>query len=410
MSLPFVLSVVLLLQVIIVAPLSAIEGASRPWTDQRGRTIQAKFIQSDGNSVVLETADGKMSVVPLANLSAADKAFADQQSKAAPSLTANQPLAWPPGVRVNPKDMAIVIGEQNATERKFHYQSGSFQFIANAALSPAVMRDVAADFELARALVAQLPWGWQPRPLKGNHFLIYLTETEEDFIALGGSDNSAAGTKDDYAFVKFTTLGLEKVGNKYAYDSRKKREGEVVGVTMRLLMGEMRYLAYPWALQGFEELLRTVAYHKDGFHFVDLQSELKSRIDEQAKIGVELDSERLLKYLRTPRGESRGDVVMIRRQNYFDGMLLNYFFGFLDGDGLGTNMHAYYRAVSQEALGWRKFKDSDGKSQRPRPINQESYPEWALDHLNKLLAGRTDAQLKSEIVTKFRAINVKFQK
>lgn len=400
------------------------EPASRVWTNQKGQMIKATFVSATESAVVLQLENGSQSSIPVATLSTPDQLFIKSLSRkegtepvgATPRVSPSAapapvgPLTWPANVNINPKALVITEGAQKVEERKFHYQSGSFGFVSTAPLTPAVLREVASDFELVRAFFYQVPWGWQPRPEKGTHFLVHLAETDDDFIALGGNDSSAGGSKDDYIFSKFTALGLKKVGPRYAYDSREKNEGAVIGLTTRLLLGEMRSLTYPWSDLGLEEFVRTVAHHDGGLGFVGVESALKQRIQEQSTLGVELDSGRLITYLRTPKDALRTDVKQMRRQNYFDGMLLVYYFGYLDGDGRGTALHGYYRNIAQEALGWRAFRDTKGQTPRPRDRNSGSYDEWALEHLNKLLAGRTDAQLRADLVTKYRSLNVKFEK
>jgi hypothetical protein len=403
-----------------LSALHAEEEASRVWTNQQGRAIQAKLFAVTKDGVVLQMEGGARSTVSLATLSQPDQLYVQQWSKktggevvAVPTPVApvSSELTWPPVVGVNPKATTITVGELNAGERKFHYQSGSFRFVANAALTGTVMKEIATDFELVRALMVQLPWGWQPKPKEGTHFLVYLTETDQDYIALGGNDQSSGGSKDDYVFSKFSAIGLKKVGAHYGYDAREKTEGEVVGLTSRLLLLDSRNLTYPWAALGLEELLCRVAYHNGTFKFKGLQSELKTRIEELVRNGVELDLTRLITFLHMPWKEMRSDVQLIRRQNFCDGLLLVYYFGFLEGGGLGTHLHQYYRDISQESLGWRAFRETAGKSARPRaPDEAGGYPIWALEHLDKLLAGRTDGQLRADIVAKFRSINLKFVK
>lgn len=332
--------------------------------------------------------------------------FAIGQLKTAPG---NAAATWPAVITINPKALNILEGRQEPDKRQFHYRSGSFQFVAYAPLTGTVMKEVATDFELMEALFDQMPWGWQPKPKEGAHFRVFLTETMDDFIALGGNDSSSGGSKDDYIFTKFSSLGLKKVGPRYAFDAREKNEGDIIGLTFRQLMGEMRSLTYPWAALGMEELTRKVAYHRGTLRFTNLEKPLKERIAEQMKLGVKVEADQLITALHTPWKDLRGDVVALRRQNYLNGLLLVYYFGFLEGDGRGIPFHDYFRAIAKESLAWRAFRDSEGKSIRPRPQDSGSYPEWALIHQNALLRGRSDAQLRAELVAAFRRINVKLE-
>lgn len=58
------------------APAPAAAGPMTTWTSADGRTIQAKKIRLEGDSVVLERADGATFTVPLANLSPESQAAA----------------------------------------------------------------------------------------------------------------------------------------------------------------------------------------------------------------------------------------------------------------------------------------------------------------------------------------------
>jgi hypothetical protein len=87
-----------------------------------------------------------------------------------------------------------------------------------------------------------------------------------------------------------------------------------------------------------------------------------------------------------------------------DGMLLVYFFGYLDDDGKGTRFHRYFRTLAQEALTRRAYNES-GRKGTPPPAG--TYAERAAE-LNKIvLADRTDAQLREQIITKFKGVGIK---
>jgi hypothetical protein len=393
----------------ILAQVSTPPATSRAWVTAQGRVLKGALVSTSGVNAVLRLENGAQVAVPLATLSPSDQAFIRQQkSPAAPDgPRPSAPLTWPSIVIIDPKALNIVTGLQDAKQRQFHYESGSFEFIASAPLTGSVMKDVAIDFELVQAFFNQAPWGWQPKPKAGTHFRVFLTETLNDFIALGGNDTSGGGSKDDYIFTKFSGLGLEKIGQRYAFNARKKNEGDVIGLTFRLMMGDMNFLTYPWAEHGMEELTRKVAYHKGTLRFADLEKPLKERIDEDARIGVKLDADRLVAAVHMTWQEQRRDVSILRRQYYLDGLMLVYFFGFLDGDGKGTRLHQYFRSMAQDSLAWRAWRESGGKTTRPRDTG--TYADWSLELLNTVIAGRTDAQLRAEMIAKFRTISVKLE-
>lgn len=66
----------LLVPLLLISPLPALELATRIWTDQKGRTVQATYRGIDGDFISLQTADGQMHRVPFRNLTEADQKLA----------------------------------------------------------------------------------------------------------------------------------------------------------------------------------------------------------------------------------------------------------------------------------------------------------------------------------------------
>lgn len=383
----------------------------RTWVDLQGRSIKGALLSSGNDAVTLQMENGTTANVPLAKLSAADREFVKEWSKkaAAPkgeSSAGEATLVWPESVTANTKDLQITKGEQNETARKFVYQSGSFQFTSNAQLTDTVMTEIAGDFELVNTLFTQLPWGWKPKPRKGEAmFLADIYETERDYIAGGGSDNSSGSSKGNRILTKFRTLGLKRVGERYAFDSKMKSEGNITGLISRLVLGDMNNLEAPWASYGLEDFLENVCYRNGSFVFKNPEGALKDRIEYRRKYGTNTSPGRMITLLHAPWSKIRNDVVQLRLESYLDGLLLVYFFGYLDDDGKGTRLHRYYRAVAQEALAWRNYEESGRTLPQPQPVG--TYQERAAE-LNKIIIGdRTDTQLTNDIVDKFKSIGIK---
>jgi hypothetical protein len=385
----------------------------RTWVDQQGRSITATLIGVDADNVVLKMENGTMATVPIARFSKSDQAFVNEWSRKSgvldPTL-ASKPLIWPQSITVNAKDLQIENGEQNAAERRFVYQSGSFQFVSNAALTGTVVREIAGDFEVTKALLTQLPWGWQPKPRNGGKlYLANLYETEKDFIAGGGAEDSSGGSTNDYIFTKFSTLGLKKVGDRYAFDAKLKKEGEMIALISRLVMADMRSYMDPWSSMGLESFLENVAYRNGAFVLANPERNLKARIEERRTVmysGEKLttDVDRMVKFLKSTWADNADKESILRAQRFMDGSLLVYFFGYLDDDGKGTRLHRYFRAVAQEALARRAYIES-GRKGTPPPAG--SYAERSAALSKIVLADRTDAQLREQIIAKFKTIGIK---
>lgn len=383
------------------ASLQSQDMGSRVWTNQQGRTVKAAFVEMSGLNVVIQLENGSRSSVPLGTLSKADQEYVQklQAGGAAASSggqgTATGNLVWPQEViSVDPKSIVVTEGLQDEKARQYHYKTGSFEFIAYAPLAGTVMSEVASDFELVRTAFSRMPWGWEPKPKTGGMFQIYLTETPEDYIAMGGDDRSASASPNGKSLIRFTTLGLKKVGARYQYDARQREPGEVSVIVARTLLYEYRLLFYPWSMKGLEQFTRNIAYQNNGtIKYTDPVSALKKEIKAmEVKTKAVPKLARMLKYMREGYLDRRpGDVLQILYENQLDAELLLYFFGYLDGDGSGAGWHKYCRGIFQEP---------------PAERNTANY-ERALKLLEELIGGRDDAKLGAEMTEKFKAIGVK---
>lgn len=388
----------------------------RVWTNNKGRTVEAAFVDFSGLNVVIQLKDGARSSVPLATLSDADQKYLDQVratakveglNAAAPVKSGPSAPAWPTDVLTsNPKFVVVTEGLQDAAARRFHYTVGSFEFVSTAPLGKTVMAEVASDFLITEQFFKIQCWDWSPKPRNKERFLIYLAETKEDYIEIGGSDNSASDMLDDGSCViGFDPLGLKKVGQRYQFDARAKIEGRITNVVAQVMLwdGVGGWLEH-WTYQGMAHLLRFVAYQNDGsVRCQDLLPSFRKALPgmlEHYKTTPNL--ERMLKYLRTPRSELRGDVLQFRRDQQVDSLMLVFYFGFLDGDGSGKRLHEFYQSIfararkTNDAAAAKKLLEERGQvSATPQQLH-----EWLID-------GRDDQALGKEMIEKFKLVGVK---
>jgi hypothetical protein len=385
----------------------------RTWVDQTGRTVKGKLLDVQGPNVILQLENNTSVTVPVIRFSTADQAFVKEWAKSArkpdPSL-AGLPLKWPENVAVDAKKLEITVGAQDPAARQYIYQSGSFQFTSNAQLTGVVMREIAGDFELVKSLIDKLPWGWQSKPEGGGpFFLAVLHETENDYISAGGDDTSSGRSQRGIIFTKFSTLGLKKVGERYARDTKLNREGEMTALISRLVMGEMRSFTMPWAGIGFETFLEEIAYRNGAFQMTKLERGMKEYLIERNKDGLAPDADAMVKILHMTSEEDKGrEDLDARRFNRFHGAMLVYYLGYLDGDGTGARLHRYYQQVAQKATAWRDYQEARkvGKT-APNPLTGTTWVDAAVELNNTLIDGRSDAQIRADMVAKFKAIGVK---
>ncbi len=385
--------------------------AARTWTNKEGRSIIASLVEVAGGNVILQLENGARSPVPMATLSKADQDYLQTLASNKPAAggaaavpSSSGALTWPQGViSVDPKTIVVTEGLQDAAARRHHYLAGNFEFISTAPLAGSVMAEVAADFLLTEKFLSMQPWTWKPHPKKGERFIVYMAESNSDYLALGGKEDNASDIVDDNSLIRFNALGLKKVGSRYQYDSREKEPGRVTSIVAYAMLYDVAGWLYNWSSMGFSNFLRFVAYQNNGtVRCTGLDSALKKAIKDRTESGkITLDMTRMLKFMH-PAKEPRGSDNQARFEQQLDGFLLIYYFGFLDGDGSGAALHQYYRNVFARS---KRVDSPEAAAMLKAEGLEKATPE---EILAKLLRGRDDAQLAAEMTEKFKSIGVKF--
>lgn len=377
--------------------------APRTWTNKDGRSITASFVEVSGNQVMIQLVNGTRTQVALDTLSQADQDYV--KSLPTGNAATAGALAWPTSVLlVDPKSINVVEGVQDPKTSRYRYSAGNFEFIATAPLAKSVMAEVASDFLLTEKFFTSMPWGWQPKPKTGDRYVIYLAADDADYLTLGGRANNASEMVNDDCLIRFSALGLKMVGARYQYDSRAKDAGQITAIVSYAMIGDVRNWLQNWTSQGMSNFLRFVAYQNNGtVRFSEMDTSMRRAIKEREEIGqVTPDLKRMLALMR-PTKERRSDELRARLELQFDGFMLIYYFGFLDGDGQGTALHQYYRNIFARAR--RSQNPEEAAAMLAASGMEKASPE---ELLNKLLADRDDATLGAEMTEKFKRIGVRF--
>jgi hypothetical protein len=390
--------------------LNAQDPTPRMWTNQQGRSIKAALVEVSGVNVVIQLENGTKSTVHVGTLSKADQDYLQkfQGTKPAGSAAPTGPLEWPKEIlSIDPKTIVVIEGKQDDAARRYHYTTGNFEFISTAPLAGTVMADVAADFLLTEKFFVSLPWNWSPRPKSGDRFTVYLAETSMDYITLGARENGSADiVGDNHAIIRFSALGLKKVGARYQYDARAKEPGRVTSILAYSMLMDVSGWLHPWTLQGMPNFLKYVAYQNNGtVQLTNLEASFKRAVKEQLADGkVKLDMARLIKYMRSSSYKDlRADVIQFRLEQQLDCFLLVYFFGFMDGDGSGAALHQFYSNTFARA------KKSRSPEEAATMLQKNGMEKASSDvMISQIYANRDDARLAAEMTEKFKNIGLKF--
>jgi len=419
--------------------------AARSWTNLQGRVIEAELVAADATAVSLKLKEGNVVSVPLASLSAADRAFV---ATAKPAKPLNN-RTWPDTVQVPTAELEKVelvpTGGKN-----FVYRSPAFEFSSEAKLLPSLIKEVARTFEATKRLVEALPWGIECRPPAGRErYLAALYENRASYIAAGGPENSGGVymTRDMTFRIPFESLGIRKLGESYTRDADFSNDTLVHELTHQLMHDYLPFLPH-WAVEGSAEFTEMMPYKAGTFRVGSHEKGLKDYLGgRRAAVKLPRLSELFRMTSTTWAKESALPATLpefkSRQQELYEqSALLVYYFNFLDGEGphQGQRWLRFFDAVREEMSLWadygKKLADytkehdaflklpgvtetADGKIRYPSSLTPPLPPaspdgkdadysdQTPLKHLGLLLDGRTEAELEQEMARKFSAIGLK---
>ncbi len=395
----------------------------RVWTDEQGRRVEAAFGGLEQGDVILITKDGGRVPFPLQRLSAADREFVKSQpvTPAAAGRLDPDKRVWPDKVEVSTRTMEkLDLVRDEPQNRKYVYQSASFEFTSQDKLAGSVMREIARTFEATRLLVESLPWGvvcTPPPPLERYQAALY--ETREDYINNGGPSNSG-GVYDsgDMIFkIPFPSLGLKRTGKTWYKDDHYRNDTLVHEITHQMMHDYLPFLP-KWVIEGTAEYTEMLPYNAGTFRVGSHKTGIKDHLSSAQRSGAPADLGSLQEHLTMNRDRwnalSSDSAAMYRL--YVRSVILVYFFNHLDGDGKGRRFVDFFESVYGEVCALRDFfanpevkRLPGGRFTYPSSLNPpDMNPETApFKHIDKLLAGRDFATLAREIVEGYRSIGVR---
>lgn len=404
------------------------QAASRAWTDDAGRKVEAEYAGMQGDSVLLKLPAGNTVPFPLSRLSAEDQAYVKSLAGApAPAAAGTdakripiEKRTWPGNVVVPARSIEIRAVHESAAARKYVYQSEAFEFISQAKLAGSVMKEVARTFEATRALVEALPWGIVCTPPEGKErFEAALYETRQDYAEAGGPENSGGvyNTGDKIFKIPFPSLGLQKRGQTYFKNDGYTNATLVHEITHQLMDEYLNFLPM-WAIEGTAEYTEMLPFNAGTFRADAHKSAMKSNMTEWDKHqGFAGDLGNLEQHMIMTRDQWAEASRTPQQMSilYHRSHMLVYYFNHLDGDKKGTRFMRFMEAVHGEVAAMRAFfadprvkRMEGGRFSYPRELTPPPLDgEAVFKNLPILLEERSYAKLAGEIVEGFRSIGVK---
>lgn len=351
--------------------LPAMAAETRSWTDSLNRKIEASLTKVDGDKVVLKLADGREIPYPLAKLSKADRDFVaslpaespqnmpagdDEEAEEKPTKPLNFDSPWPERITFT-DDPEVSTIEENADSKKFIYESANYRYICDVRLSKMVVKGFAQMFEATNLYCATVPLGLNGgSPAKGKHQIL-LFEKKTDYIEAGGPPESAGvymGGR-GVVMVPLESLGVRPVGSGYMLDRDKSSKTLPHELVHQLTPSPYyRKGSMGWFTEGLAEYISVTPYRAGSYN---VRGNLRDQIayvtsygenDRGGRaIGTKIKLPSLKKFMLQDYSRFTSDPQI----NYGCGLLLTIYFLHMDGDGSGTRVKSFLKALRERKEG-----------------------------------------------------------
>ena len=345
---------------------------ARPWTSADGKTIEAEILALQGDQVTLKTERGEFTL-PLDRLSEADQAYAKDwlAKKSSPTSPAAGPAAddkspgnfaglqlgvWPASVTAEFEVDQIVVVKEDKDAGEYVYRSPHFEFHSPLRLSTTVVREFARIFEATFEFVKVLPIGLNPQPKEGGHYFTQLYDTKQAYYAGGGVPGS--GGMFSYSWrgsevlkseihVPLSNLGVEFTGTRYIVD-HKKRSDTLVHEIAHQMTGRWLPLLPVWFTEGLAETVSTQRYDSGRFTLTSMDRAIREDVTKRTGSDREFTMLNLERLMTISSEEWAADLTnpLGGQINYPSANVLFYYFLRIEGEGKGTTLVDYLKAIA----------------------------------------------------------------
>jgi hypothetical protein len=327
----------------------------RSWKDLQNRTVEARMVGLEGESVILEMKDGRKIPFPLAKLSPEDAEYARSRKtaeKAGPAkdLEPNFNLPWPERIKFS-EDPAIVTVQEDAEEKIFIYESTNYRYNCDVRLSKSVVKGFAVMFEATYLFCRSLPIALDGGVRTNGKLQIHLFENFDDYVKAGGPAGTAGVfiSGKHAVMVPLTSLGVRAVGSSYMLD-RDKSSKTLPHELTHQLTAEPYFKAGSrgWFTEGIAEYVAVTPYRSGSFaiknnhkDIIDYATGYGSKDEGGRALGKEIAMIGLKDFMLQDYDAFTANAQL----NYGCGLLITYYFLQMDGDGDGKRIKAFLKAL-----------------------------------------------------------------
>ncbi|MDB6139639.1 MAG: hypothetical protein JWO94_2711, partial [Verrucomicrobiaceae bacterium] len=297
------------------------------------------------------------------------------------------PPDWPRTVALTSTPIVTMLERGSGAGRQFAVQTDHYEFQSDSQIGADVVREMARVFEATYELNNLLPLRLHPMPEKGRpRFIAKLFSKDHDYFAAGGMQGSTGTYSRDQAciLVPISSMGVKMVNGRMQTERTESTETLIHEITHQM-MNTWLPLIPRWYAEGSADYIAMVDYVHGRFFLNQIEDRLRRYLRRR---GQRSDTFAMLRpaELMALDAKSWGMAVASNAdgasQNYASATLLTFYFYHLDGNGDGTGMRKYLRAVEQGT----------------------PEPEASAAHL---LRGRSMATLESDVTDAFERRGIK---
>ncbi|MFT5466316.1 MAG: hypothetical protein ACI8UO_001415 [Verrucomicrobiales bacterium] len=365
----------------------------RTWKNAEGVALQAEITDATETHVTLKLENGQSHKLPLEKLSAEDQQFAAKwfearEAAAEKELGENWDEPWPKLVKTDVSPDIETVKEDEAAG-EFVYRSPTFEFHSDVQLSGSVVKRFSVLFEATAELCRKLPISLQkPHVKREKRLKVELFGSKANYITNGGPAESAGVYMSgrDVVMVPLTSLGVERVGDRYIMDHDKENKTLTHEIVHQLT--DLQYYApgaRGWFSEGLAEYVGLSPYRMGSYSPSGVMNPMKEYVTAYGKDGNggrALGEEIALPSLQVWMNQSYANFLANAQVNYGSAALVFYYFAHMDGDKEGSNLKAFCLALREGKRG-----------------------EEAIEALR---AGRTYEEMEAELTKAWRGRGVKF--
>jgi hypothetical protein len=337
----------------------------RTWTDAQDRKIEAALVKAGSDAVVLKLKNGREVPYPIAKLSAADADYIEEArarlkilegstevnpTPAAKDEGLNFDSPWPDRIRFE-EDPEIATIEEDATKKRFIYESAHYQYVCDVRLAKSVIKGFAVMFEATYLYCRSLPLAINGGEISnGEKHQILLFEKHDDYVKAGGPPESAGvyiGGR-GVVMVPLTSLGVRPVGSGYMLDRDKSNKTLPHELTHQLTPRTYYQKGLTgWFTEGLAEYIAVTPYRAGSY---SVRGNMKDIIDYATGYGSkDMGGRALGKKIQLPplkdfMLQSYSQFLSQPQLSYGCGLLLTTYFFHIDGDGDGKRIKASLKA------------------------------------------------------------------